>query len=123
MALLLPLIWRGWMKNGTFSVKNDCVGEMALIGDIPEYAIDQFTRAGGQVARAYLREDDEMRRVLDEASVDAARALHPRPCPKIARRQALEPRHGARSGQAGGEMPRRLSSGFGLAEGRGRRLP
>lgn len=69
MALLLPLVWEHWMANDVFAVQDDRLLPSRSNEKIPGYAIDQFTRVGGQVARAYLAQDRQMRRILDDAEI------------------------------------------------------
>ena len=74
MALLLPLLWRPWVEANS-GVELDDLGsaDMPLIEAIPACAIDQFTRVGGQVARAFLAQDDVVRGILDCQGVPRAR--------------------------------------------------
>ncbi|WP_423141096.1 hypothetical protein ACOYW6_09620 [Parablastomonas sp. CN1-191] len=69
MALLLPLIWQPWTSGEQHRVQDDEVPPSQMIAGVPSYAVDQFTRSGGQVARAYLRRDYAMRSLLDAAFV------------------------------------------------------
>ena len=72
MALLLPLVWLEWMKLEPVEVRDDDLPALNLIGSIPTSAIDQFTRAGQSVIRAYLNADPNMRALLDAAGVLSA---------------------------------------------------
>ncbi len=68
MALLLPLVWKRWSKQvGT--ICDDPMSRGTFIADVPDYSIDQFTRVGGQVARAYLAGDRDMCAILDGANI------------------------------------------------------
>lgn len=69
MALLLPLVWESWMAAPRCDAQDDLLPRCRTFGQIPEYAIDQFTRAGGLVAQSYLKQDDEMRLLLDTLGV------------------------------------------------------
>ncbi|HEV7659709.1 MAG TPA: hypothetical protein VGO55_07670 [Allosphingosinicella sp.] len=73
MALLLPLVWQRWMQTSQVHFRNDdLLRPTEWIGTVPDYAIDQFTRVGGQVARAYMRTDPEMAALLAEAGIERA---------------------------------------------------
>jgi hypothetical protein len=69
MALLLPVVWQQWMSNDVLAVQGDLMPLTPSSGKVPWYAIDQFTRLGGQVARAYLARDGQMRSILDHAGI------------------------------------------------------
>ncbi len=72
MSLLLPLVWKLWAASGGVSItRDDPRPRCRQMGEIPEYAIDQFTRAGLQVARAYVAQDPVMRSLLNDAQVAA----------------------------------------------------
>jgi hypothetical protein len=68
MALLLPLVC-GSAEAETTKVVDDVMPPSRMISGVPDYAIDQFTRVGGQVARRYLAEDAAMRTLLQECGV------------------------------------------------------
>lgn len=74
MALLLPLLWQPWLAACS-TVTTDDLGaaDVKLISGVPACAIDQFTRAGGQVARALLRKDDKLRGIMDCQGVPGPR--------------------------------------------------
>lgn len=72
MALLLPLVWQCWIRERSGEERNDEMPPVAWIGSVPGYAVDQFTRTGGQVAKAYLKMDVRMNALFDQASIDAA---------------------------------------------------
>jgi hypothetical protein len=69
MAFLLPLVWQEWMKSEFHEVRDDPIPPVRMIGGVPSYAMDQFTRVGGQVARAYLAHDERMGPLLDGAGI------------------------------------------------------
>ena len=61
MALLLPLVWEQWSSCSAHSFSDDIMPPIEIINGVPGYALDQFTRAGNEIARAYLAVDTEMR--------------------------------------------------------------
>lgn len=70
MALLLPMVWQAWSDaGGTEIVKDDPMPTVQLIEGVPGYALDQFTRTGNQISRAYLAEDQELQRLLTQAGI------------------------------------------------------
>jgi hypothetical protein len=69
MTLLLPLVWQLYMQTEQHSIASDPVPAVKMIGDVPGYALDQFTRKGNQISRAYLEEDHELRNLLEQAGV------------------------------------------------------
>lgn len=73
MSMLLPLLWPEWMKAGTSAVKDDEIDASPLIDGVPAYAIDQFTRSGGRVARALLARDPALVALFDEAGIPRGR--------------------------------------------------
>jgi hypothetical protein len=73
MALLLPLVWQRWELTRACHVVNDPMPKARMLNGVPDYAVDQFTRVGGQVARAFLAADPGMRTLLDAAGVSRNR--------------------------------------------------
>ena len=69
LALLLPLVWAGWRARGSFHVAEDHFPPVTYIGQLPDYAIDQFTRTGIQVSRRLLSVDRDVRQMLDDAGI------------------------------------------------------
>jgi hypothetical protein len=69
MALLLPIVWQECMKADDPRCSDDTLPPLQLIGGVPGYALDQFTRTGNRVSRAYLAEDDELRHLLEAARI------------------------------------------------------
>lgn len=69
MAMLLPLIWEAWLQNDRHSVADDVLPAVQMIGRVPGYALDQFTRIGNAISRAFLRECDEVRDAFEAAGV------------------------------------------------------
>ncbi|MDB5712708.1 MAG: hypothetical protein JWO15_105 [Sphingomonadales bacterium] len=69
MALLLPLVWQQWEQNSGCQIADDPMPQVRMTNGVPGYAIDQFTRTGGQVARAFLAGDHETRTILDSAGI------------------------------------------------------
>jgi hypothetical protein len=76
MALLLPLVWQRWATTDKHDVRDDEIAPAVMLGCVPDYAIDQFTRVGGQVARGYLKICAEMDNLLEAAGI--AQAQRPR---------------------------------------------
>jgi hypothetical protein len=76
MALLLPLVWQRWERSDGCRIIDDARPPARMLNGIPDYAIDQFTRIGGQVARQFLAANPEMRSLLDAAGV--SRSAQPR---------------------------------------------
>lgn len=69
MTLLLPLVWQLFMEDEQHSIVSDPFLAVQMIGDVPGYALDQFTRKGNQISRAYLEEDDDLRCLFDRAGI------------------------------------------------------
>lgn len=70
MSLLLPIVWELWMLTGQAdTVTDDLMPPVQTLGDVPGYALDQFTRIGNNVSRALLREDESLRQILNDADV------------------------------------------------------
>lgn len=77
MTLLMPLAWQAWSHaGGTEIVQNDPMPAVQLIEGVPGYALDQFTRTGNQISRAYIADDHELQRLLTQAGI--ARPAWPR---------------------------------------------
>lgn len=72
MCLLLPLVWQMFTQDDRHSLASDPMPEVHMIGDVPGYALDQFTRKGNQISRAYLNEDDELRNLFEIAGISKA---------------------------------------------------
>lgn len=72
MAMLLPLVWEAWMKDDRHHVANDVLPAVQVMDGVPGYALDQFTRIGNTIARAFLRENDELRSTFEFAGVRSA---------------------------------------------------
>ncbi|MCM2300706.1 MAG: hypothetical protein NDI74_14950, partial [Sphingomonas sp.] len=68
MAMLLPLICEHWSDAG-HQVVDDALPPVQMIDGVPGYALDQFTRIGNSVSRAMLREDGELRQMLNDAGI------------------------------------------------------
>lgn len=70
MTLLLPLVWQTWSSaGGTEMVTDDAMPNVQLIDGVPSYALDQFTRTGNQINRAYIADDQELQRLLAQARI------------------------------------------------------
>jgi hypothetical protein len=69
MALLLPLVWEQWMVFDRHDTTDDLLLPVQMLGGVPGYALDQFTRIGNAISRALLRADPELRLWLDRAGV------------------------------------------------------
>lgn len=77
MALLLPLVWQAWSSaGGPEIVKDDPMPAVQMIEAIPGYALDQFTRTGNQISRAYIAQDTQLQQLLAQAGI--AKAAWPR---------------------------------------------
>lgn len=77
MALLLPLVWQAWSQaGGAEIVKDDPMPAVHLIDGVPGYALDQFTRTGNQISRAYIAEDHQLQLLLAHAGI--AKSAWPR---------------------------------------------
>ncbi|HTM80195.1 hypothetical protein [Asticcacaulis sp.] len=72
MALLLPFIWLEWMKEREVPSTDDLIPETKMIDQVPAYAIDQFTRVGGQVARAFLVRNPALLAMMDSRRIHSA---------------------------------------------------
>lgn len=72
MAFLLPLISEAWMERTCERICNDQMPAVAMVGEVPGYALNQHTWEGGQVARRYLRLSPELKTLLDGAGVPEA---------------------------------------------------
>lgn len=72
MCLLLPLVWQMFMQDDQHSISSDPMPAIHMIGDVPGYALDQFTRTGNQISRAYLNEDEELRTMFEIAGISKA---------------------------------------------------
>lgn len=70
MALLLPIVWEQWILAGSdYTVADDPMSWVQILGDVPGYALDQFTRIGNTISRALLRDNTELRKTLSEAGI------------------------------------------------------
>lgn len=73
MALLLPLVWERWMKiEGAHAIADDPLPPVQMIGAVPGYALDQFTRLGNNVSRALLRDAPDLRALFERAGLAPA---------------------------------------------------
>ena len=72
LVLLMPLIWEEWIARSFSGVVDDPFPPVSFIGDLPGYAIDQFTRSGIQVSRRLLAGDPELQRLLNDAGIARA---------------------------------------------------
>jgi hypothetical protein len=69
MAMLLPLVWELWKQDCDHTIADDPIRSARMLNGVPDYAIDQFTRTGGQVARALLTADQALRSILENSGV------------------------------------------------------
>jgi hypothetical protein len=70
MALLLPLVWDEWMMTvQDYTVADDPLPPVQMLGGVPGYALDQFTRIGNTVSRALVKEEPDLRSLLDAVGV------------------------------------------------------
>lgn len=68
MVFLLPLVWDRWIGSEHI-VADDQMPQVTMIGDVPGYALDQFTRIGNTISRDFVRSDDVLRPMLYDAGV------------------------------------------------------
>jgi hypothetical protein len=73
MLLLLPLVWQAWSRVQDFQAHEYQLPAVDMISDAPGYALDQFTRSGNAVNRAYLALDAELCRLLEAAGIAKSR--------------------------------------------------
>ncbi|MES2271778.1 MAG: hypothetical protein V4533_12915 [Pseudomonadota bacterium] len=69
MALLLPIVWQAWAANDGYVIEDDTMLPVTMIGDVPDYALDQFTRTGNNAFRSSLVSDPAMKELLLVAGV------------------------------------------------------
>lgn len=69
LALLMPLVWEEWITRASSRVADDMFPPISYVGELPGYAIDQFTRSGIQVSRRLLAWDEELQRLLDAGGI------------------------------------------------------
>ena len=69
MALMLPLVWSQQNLSSEFQIADDDLQHSVIFDGVPDYALDQHTRAGSDVARAFLRRDKKMQTMLNAAGV------------------------------------------------------
>jgi hypothetical protein len=72
MALLLPLIWEQWSLLDRYEETDDVLPSVQMIGGVPGYSLDQFTRTGNSISRAFLRENSELSKHLEAAGITPA---------------------------------------------------
>lgn len=72
MCLLLPLVWQMFTHDDRHRISSDPMPAIHMIGDVPGYALDQFTRTGNQISRAYLNEDEELGNLVEIAGISKA---------------------------------------------------
>lgn len=73
MALLLPLLWQRWVDAGQSAVADDKFTTGPNFDGVPGCAIDQFTRVGGAVARAYIAGSPAMGKLMDGVAIPPGR--------------------------------------------------
>ena len=76
MAMLLPLVWEQWSLIDSYGEIDDWLPPVQMIGGVPGYSLDQFTRVGNAISRAFLRENPPFSERLGAAGV--APAARPR---------------------------------------------
>lgn len=69
MALLLPLLWPDWMDVRDARLVDDSIPAGAVIGEVPSYSVDQFTRSGLRVLRAFVSREPSLQTLLAAAGV------------------------------------------------------
>lgn len=75
MALLMPLLWQSQSKLRVSRANDDPVGKAQFLNGVPGYALDQFTRVGNDAFRRFLKSDNELKFLLDEARVPSSRQV------------------------------------------------
>ncbi len=71
MAFLLPLAWEKWVASEHY-VANDAMPSVASLNGVPGYSLDQFTRIGNSISRAFVGSDDNLRKMLIDAKIPPA---------------------------------------------------
>ena len=69
MALMLPMVWGHRKLSDEVQIADDDLPASAMFNGVPDYALDQHTRAGNDVARAFLRQDQRLQTLLIAAGV------------------------------------------------------
>jgi hypothetical protein len=73
MALLMPLVVQAWSAGpGDNALADDPTPPVTLIGEVPAYALDQFTRTGKAAIRRWIWRDRALRSILARAKVPDA---------------------------------------------------
>lgn len=73
MAFLLPLLWPSWMQVEPAPVRDDDIPPMTLIGEVPDYALDQFTRVGLAAFKQIIRRSPELQTYLAGTGLGAGK--------------------------------------------------
>lgn len=69
MALLFPIVWSSWCKQSDCSTRDDQLPKLQSTDEIPEYALDQFTRIGKSAIRVFMREDADLQSLLARTAI------------------------------------------------------
>lgn len=70
MSLLLPIVWEQWMLTGQgYAVIDDPMPPVQMLGEVPGYALDQFTRIGNNVSRALVKALPDLQSMLNQAGI------------------------------------------------------
>lgn len=73
MALLLPIVWDQWiLAERGHIVTDDPMPPVQMLGDVPGYALDQFTRIGNNVSRALVKMCPDLLHLLNVLGVPPA---------------------------------------------------
>ncbi|WAC47576.1 hypothetical protein OVA03_12805 [Asticcacaulis sp. SL142] len=73
MSLLLPLVWEPFISGPDAIETTDVMPPVQMVGGIPTYAVDQFTRIGGQVARSFIDHHPVLRQFMKSAGIHPAK--------------------------------------------------
>jgi hypothetical protein len=73
MAMLLPLVWEQFISGPEAIETTDVLPPVQLVAGIPTYAVDQFTRIGGQVARSIIDHHPALRQIMKSAGIHPAK--------------------------------------------------
>ncbi len=73
MAFLLPVVWQVWSQAGMpENVIDDPMPAVQFVNGVPGYSLDQFTRTGNQISRAYIAGDKQLQQLLMHAGIAKA---------------------------------------------------
>lgn len=73
MAFLLPVVWQAWSLAGMpENVIDDPMPATQFVNGVPGYSLDQFTRTGNQISRAYIAGDKQLQQILAQTGIHKA---------------------------------------------------